>query len=105
MKETQPETKAIMEYGHQLVLILFLSVQSPRPLLQLFYHPLHHLIFFRLERVNKELADVGNDNSIWSSKLHYQQGKLEYYIKELRDKMADNEFKKAMSNVVVGRNE
>lgn len=59
----------------------------------------------RLERVNEELEAAGNDNSIWTSKLHYQQGKLEYYIQELSKKMADKEFQKAMSEVAVSKDD
>lgn len=59
----------------------------------------------RLERVNKELEAAGNDNSIWMSKLHYQQGRLEYYIQELSKKLADKEFQKAISEVVVSKDE
>lgn len=59
----------------------------------------------RLERVNKELETAGNDNSIWLSKLHYQQGRLEYYIKELSKKLTDKEFQKAISEVAVSRDE
>ncbi|MGW5952469.1 tyrosine-type recombinase/integrase [Bacillus mycoides] len=59
----------------------------------------------RLEQVNKELEMANNDNSIWTSKLHYQQGRLEYYIKELNKKMAKKEFQQAMSEVAVSNGE
>lgn len=59
----------------------------------------------RLERVNEELEVAGNDNSIWTSKLYYQHGKLEYYIQELSKKMANKEFQKAMSEVEVSKDD
>ena len=59
----------------------------------------------RLERVNEELEVAGNANNIWTSKLYYQQGKLEYYIQELSKKMANKEFQKAMSEVVVSKDD
>jgi integrase len=59
----------------------------------------------RLERIDMELEMENNDNSIWTSKLHYQQGRLEYYIKELSKKMAKKEFQQAMAEVAVNKND
>lgn len=57
----------------------------------------------RLERVKKEIEMAGKDNGIWTSKLQYQQGKLEYYIQELSRKMAEKEFQEAMMEMTGGK--
>lgn len=53
----------------------------------------------RLERVNEELDKNSNDSSIYSSKLHFQKGKLEMYVYDLQEKLAQKEFQEALEQV------
>lgn len=59
----------------------------------------------RLDNINQELDRKEDDDGIWTSKLHYQKGKLEYYIQELSKKMAEKEFKQALLKVGANKNE
>ena len=47
----------------------------------------------RLEKVNQQLAEPNLDQSIFTTKLRYQQGKLENYISDLERKVAVKEGK------------
>ncbi|WBL15106.1 tyrosine-type recombinase/integrase [Sutcliffiella sp. NC1] len=59
----------------------------------------------RLDKVNQELQSQRNGEGIYSTKLQYQKGKLEKYILELQKKMAKKEFREAMLEVAVARDE
>lgn len=53
----------------------------------------------RLDKVVQELKTFNNDKSIYTTKLHFQQGKLEKYITALRKKLAEKEFQNALIEV------
>ncbi|QHA30307.1 site-specific integrase [Bacillus paranthracis] len=46
----------------------------------------------RLEKINVEIGSQLNDKSIYNTKLHYQKGKLENYIQELKSKLSRKDF-------------
>ena len=54
----------------------------------------------RLERVEQELESLNNDKSIYTTKLHFQQGKLEKYIADLKKKSVQKELKDSQLEVV-----
>ena len=45
----------------------------------------------RLDKVNRELNEINSDKSIYNTKLLYQQGMLEKYVSDLKQKIAEKE--------------
>lgn len=54
----------------------------------------------RLNRIKQELNVLNNDMSIYTTKLYYQQGILENYISDLRNKLAEKEFEDTLLDEV-----
>lgn len=53
----------------------------------------------RITRIKEELDKNSNDKSIYTSKLKYQQEKLEKYVTDLQKKLVEKELKEAVEQV------